>query len=388
MSAEPALSGVYPWEEPTGAILLDDLHKFLGRFVSYPSDHAHTAHTLWIVHTHLMQVWESTPRLAFLSPEPGSGKSRALEVTELLVPRPMPAVNVSVSYLYRSVSSEDGAPTILYDEVDTIFGAKTSSENEDVRGLLNAGHRRGAIVGRCIVRGKAVELEDFPVYAAVALAGLGDLPDTILTRSVIIRMRRRSPGEYVEPFRRRVHAEEGHQLRDRLSAWALEVEPFLVGVWPDMPETITDRDADVWEALLAAADAAGRDWPQRARVAAVTLVTASKASTPSLGVRLLADVQTIFGKEDEQLATEHILTQLHKMDEAPWGDLKGKPLDARGLARRLKPYDIGPATIRVHASTAKGYRRSDFLDAWSRYLSPFHKGNVTSVTSGTAEAQL
>ncbi len=71
-----------------GARLLDNIRHFLARFVAYPTDHALTAHTLWIAHAHLMDCWESTPRLAFLSPEPGSGKSRALEVTEPLVPQP------------------------------------------------------------------------------------------------------------------------------------------------------------------------------------------------------------------------------------------------------------------------------------------------------------
>jgi predicted ATPase len=63
-------------EIPDGARLLDDVHAFLGRFIRYPSDNAHVAHT---AHTHLMEAWDSTPRIAFLSPEPGSGKSRALE---------------------------------------------------------------------------------------------------------------------------------------------------------------------------------------------------------------------------------------------------------------------------------------------------------------------
>lgn len=384
MHGEPALAD--PWDAAvdTGAQLLNDIHSFVGRFVAYPSAETHVAHTLWVVHTHLMAAWESTPRLAFLSPEPGSGKSRALEVTELLVVRPVPAINVSASYLYRSISSEDGAPTILYDEVDTVFGPK-AGDHEDIRGLLNSGHRRGAIVGRCVVRGKAIELEHFPVYAAVAMAGLGDLPDTILTRSVIIKMRRRAPGEFVEPFRRRVHAEEGERLRDRLAEWAAEVEASVTGAWPDMPGTINDRDADIWEALLSVADAAGGDWPERARVSAVTLVTQSKESTPSLGVRLLEDLQGVFGDQDS-LPTEQILERLHAMDEAPWGDLRGRPLDARGLAKKLRPYGVKSTTIRILASTAKGYRRADLIDAWSRYLHPFPQGSVTSVTTGTSAA--
>src|SRR5215470_6390187 len=192
--------------------------QFTGKFIAYPSDEAHVAHVLWIVHTHLMEAWESTPRLAFLSPEPASGKTRALEISELLVPNPVEAINVTPAYLFRKVGADNAKPTILYDEIDTVFGPK-AKENEEIRGLLNAGHRRGAVAGRCVVRGKTVETEEIPAYCAVALAGLGDLPDTLLSRAVIVRMRRRGPNEVVEPYRRRVHADMGHVLRDKLAAW-------------------------------------------------------------------------------------------------------------------------------------------------------------------------
>jgi hypothetical protein len=140
--------------------------------------------------------WDSTPRLAFLSAEPGSGKTRALEITELLVPNPVQTVNVSPAYIFRKIGAESGAATILYDEIDTVFGPK-AKENEEIRGLLNAGHRRGAVAGRCVVYGNTVKTEELPAYAAVAVAGIGWLPDTLLTRSIIIRMRRRHAGEQV-----------------------------------------------------------------------------------------------------------------------------------------------------------------------------------------------
>jgi hypothetical protein len=126
------------------AQILDDIHDFLGRFVIYPSKEAHDAHVLWIAHTHIMEAWESTPRIAFLSPEPASGKSRALEVSDLLVPNAVEAINVSPAYLFRKVGGEDGPPTILFDEIDTVFGPK-AKENEEIRALLNAGHRKGAV---------------------------------------------------------------------------------------------------------------------------------------------------------------------------------------------------------------------------------------------------
>src|SRR2546423_1477229 len=136
-----------------GAAMLNQVYAFLGRFVAYPSDHARVAHALWCVHAHLMDRWESTPRLAFLSAEPASGKSRALEVTEDLVPRAVSTVNVSPAYLFRKVASEDGPPTVLFDEIDTVFGPK-AKDNEEIRGWLNAGHRRGGTAGRGVMRRK------------------------------------------------------------------------------------------------------------------------------------------------------------------------------------------------------------------------------------------
>ena len=116
------------------------------------------------------------------------------------MPNPVHAVNVTPAYLFRKVGdAESGLPTILYDEVDTLFGSKVQDTGE-VRGLLNAGHRRGAVAGRCVVVGQRVQTEEIPAYCAVALAGLGNLPDTIASRSILIEMRRRAPDELVEPF--------------------------------------------------------------------------------------------------------------------------------------------------------------------------------------------
>jgi len=361
-----------------GAALLDQVHAFIGRFVAYPSEYAHDAHTLWIAHTHAMDAWESTPRLAALSEEPASGKTRVLEVTEPLVPRPVEAVNVSPAYLFRKVGSEEGRPTILYDEIDTVFGPK-AKENEEIRGLLNAGHRKGAVAGRCVVIGKQVKTEEIPAYCAVALAGLRDLPDTIMTRAVVLRMRRRAPDEQVEAWRRRIHVLEGEEIKEQLALWAEGTLGSVIDTWPEMPNGVTDRDADVWEALIAVADVAGGTWPERARKAAVTLVREAKESSPSLGVRLLSDIRNVFG-DAEKLATDTILKKLHQIDEAPWGDMRGKPLGDIQLAKRLKGYDIKPKLVRIGADVSRGYAREDFYDAWKRYLPPLADKPATSIT--------
>ena len=342
------------------------VYAFLGRFISYPSLHARVAHSLWIPHTHLMDLWDSTPRLAFMSPERGSGKTRALEATECLVPRPVHSVNNSVAYVIRKIADEGGRPTVLYDEVDALFGNK-APDKADLLALLNAGHRKGATSGRCIVDGGRVRLEELPAYCALALAGLRDLPDTIASRSILIEMRRRAPDEAIEQFRHRIHRSQARPIYDDLAAWCAYTAQKIAGKYPDMPAEITDRDADCWEPLLAIADAAGGDWPERAREAAVYLVRRGHENIRTSGIELLEHILEAFG-EDDRLWTEKLLGHLTDRDESPWADIRGKPLTDRGLADRLRPYKIKSKQVRIGELNRQGYLAADFQDAWSRYL--------------------
>jgi hypothetical protein len=327
-----------PIPETDGARVLSDALTYQKRFVCYPSEHAAVAHALWVAHTHMMDAWESTPRLAFLSAEPTSGKTRSLEVSEPMVPNAASTVNASASYLFRKAGSDDGQPTVFFDEIDTIFGPK-ARDHEDIRGFINAGHRRGATYGRCIVHGTIVTTEDTPVYAAVAVAGLGWLPDTLLARSIIIRMRRRLRTETVEPYRRRDHAPQGKEIGRRLAGWASTVTEAAKGMRPEMPAGVEDRAADCWEPLLVVADLAGGEWPRLAREAAVAFVAASRNQTPpSLYLRLLGDVRTVFWKnlaavaqsQPKGLPTKTILEDLYALDDAPWSTLnKGESYTSR-----------------------------------------------------------
>lgn len=376
-----------------GAAVLDSVHEFIGRFVAYPSEDARVAHALWIAHTWLMDRWDSTPRIAFLSPEPGSGKSRALEVTEPLVPGAIQTVNASSAYLFRKVSDDEVPTTFLVDESDTIFTGPKAKEHEDLRGMINAGHRRGATAGRCVQVGRNHEPVEYPAYCAIALAGLNDLPETIMTRSVVVRMRRRAPNERIEPWRMRKNGAEAAPIARDLELWAATVP--AIESWPEMPDGVEDRNADVWEALIVVADLAGGDWPKRARSAAVAMVAASADRTLSLGILLLTDLRSIFG-DDDRLPTETVIEKLIALPESPWRDLprgdysSGKSIDARSLSSRLRNYGIKSKVIRIGARVIRGYERSDFVDTWSRYLpqtptleTPSPENSVTSVTPAT-----
>jgi hypothetical protein len=359
--------------------------------VAFPSKHAAVAVALWAAHTHLVHSFGSTPRLAVLSPEKECGKTRVLELLELVCAGAEMLSSASPAYLYRRVGTKGAGPvTLLLDEADAIWKrGKTDDTAEALRSIVNAGHRRGATAGRVEMNGQTATLVRFPVYAPAALAAIRDLPDTILSRAVVLHMRRRAPGQKVRPFRERTTRPEGETLREQLAAWAADVGKRVGDPWPEMPAGVEDRAADAWEPLLSVADLAGGDWPDLARSACVALVAGARDDAQTIGARLLADLRDVFAARDDALFgeagvlfTSDILKALTALEEAPWGGWHdGEGIKARDLAKLLKPYGVAPRQVRIGGTTAKGYHRAELADAWSRYApAPLSETSETSET--------
>jgi Protein of unknown function (DUF3631) len=364
---EDARSGTSQSDDLDGAAVLDEVRELLRRFVSFPTQAALIAVTLWTAHSHLIQTGDNTPRLALLSPEPGSGKTRTLEVLDLLVRAPLFTFSATPASIFRSLKKRQR--TILFDEADTIFrrGVKTDG-SEDLRALLNAGHRRGAKIPRCI--GPTYEVEEFPVFAAVVLSGLGDLPETLMSRSIVIRMRRRLESEKVDEFRSAEVAPVGADLQERLARWCELAEDRVGESRPKLPPGVADRQADVWEPLIAIADVAGGHWPEAARRACLELVRASASQGASLRLKLLEDIRGVWRDAEATLTTKELLRRLVELEESPWANLRNRELDARGLADRLRPLGVTSRKIKFGEMSLRGYRRSDFVEAFERYLPP------------------
>lgn len=381
--------------------LFDRVKDFLRRHLDC-EDRYLTAMTMWIAHTYVVGELDTTPRLAILSPEKRSGKTRVLECLSLMVPTPVNTVNVSPAYLFRKMAAGT-LPTILLDETDALFASAHPSEStEQLRGILNAGYRQGATVGRATVIGKTVAVEDFPVFAPVCLAGIGDLPDTITDRSVIIHMKRRRASTQVETFRQRTARRETDPLRTMLAAWGRAASERIALMqdedYPDLPNGIVDRDADVWEPLFIVADLIGGHWAPDLRETAIIMVQEKQKEPQSLGEKLLLDIRRVFDGDDmeggqtvDAMFKNVLLSRLSKIEGSPWGTLgkNDEGIDSRYLTRTLAKYGIGEngkaRSIRISGARDWGYQRSDFTDAWERYLpAPQSTESVTSVTSVTA----
>jgi hypothetical protein len=221
-------------------------------------------------------------------------------------------------------------------------------------------------------------LETFPVFCAKAFFGIGDfLPDTLVDRSIPIRLERRTREEPVERFRRREIEPESETLRDRLADWLEPQLDHLRGFHPELPEELDDRAQDSWEPLFAIADLAGGDWPDRARRSALKLFNPDQREDDSMTARLLADIHTVFeANGDERFKTGELIERLCEIEESPWGDWYGKSITAHGLSKLLKPHRIKTMPVWTEGKTVRGYKAEQFEEAWFRVLGVRRVTNV------------
>jgi len=212
------------------------------------------------------------------------------------------------------------------------------------------------------------EPRTFSTWAPVAIAAIGELPDTVIDRSVVIPMHRRRADETVDRFRLD-RVDELRVLARQCVRWSDDNAARIGAIDPACPTWMSDRAADNWRVLLAIAEAAGGEAPSRAAVAARKLTPAGGAA-PSVGTALLEDIKQIFEeKKAPRVTSADLVAALVTREERPWPEWRqGQALTVRGLARLLAPFGIGPKQWWENARPTRGYELKSFEDAFSRYL--------------------
>jgi hypothetical protein len=334
-----------------------------------------------------MECWDSTPRLGAVSALPGSGKTRLLEIIELFVVQPRLSASMSPAAMVRIIAKarkENRFITVLYDELDVAL-SKGEEGTADLRSALNAGYRRNGVFTRCINSG--ADTADFPCYAPLAYAGIAadKFPEALATRTIFIHMKPRAYDEPKEDFELDTHPDEALPICDLLIKWCEEHKGRMTGR-PQMP--VRDRAADIWKPLVLIADAAGGDWPQRARDAAVFLAGAAKVAAKSgSDGELLLHIREAFLEGDVALHSDELVRRLQNREESPWND-KHKPLTTYMLSTRLKRYDIKSKQMKLGGVNRNGYERAFFEDAWKRHVDPLSGPPATNSTASTASTKL
>jgi Protein of unknown function (DUF3631) len=360
-------------------LMLDELEAFLRRYVVV-SDAQAAALTLWVAHTHAIDATDTTPYLHITSAEAECGKSRVMELLELVVRGPLTtAGSMTVAVMYRAIDAR--SPTLLLDEADNVFADRT--QKAELLGVVNSGWRRGQYVLR-MAGPQHDRLADFSTFCAKAIAGLdAKLASTLASRCLRIEMRRRRADEPIAAFYVDEARAWSEPIRDDLAAWAEASVDALRAARPERLG-VRDRLEEGLRLLLAIGEAAGEEWSTRARTSLRELAEVSLGESETHRVQLLRDVRAVFGDRDE-LTTSDLLAGLFAIEESPWAewwadarpgeDQRPSKGAAMKLARTLKPFGVRPGRIGPEKARLRGYRLNAFADAFARYL-PAEVGQV------------
>jgi hypothetical protein len=355
-----------------GSAVLDEVESFVRRFWVAPDESSYVAFVLWAAHTHGMAAFTRTPRLALLGDEAGIGKTRGLDLLSLIAANA--EIELDPTGPAFAVKISAGDVTSLLDETDTIWGKSGGSSGamKTLRSVLNSGYRRGAKITRRSGR----ETFSIPVFGPVAFAGMGTLPDTLMSRSIVIRMRKRKSHEKIDSYMPKMHEPIGLALGKSLNEWAGTQLLAFANAWPEMPKGIEDRDSEICESLLIVADAAGGAWPRRARKALLDLLIGDKdRSGPTPAERVLRDLRAIWPvdlRKNELAArasTTELLIGLFGIETSPWASIWDVINASRELAALLAPKGISVTKVKVQTAEGpkplQGYKIEDFGLAWA-----------------------
>ena len=381
--------GVIPWSDPVdGLNTAAEVRALFNRYCILP-DGADVALTLWSIATYSIDQFRVFPKAYLSSPEKRCGKTTTLETISAVVDRALMASNLTAAVMFRAI--EAWRPTLLIDEADTfVYG-----DNDELRGIINSGHTRsGAYVLRVEeVGGERVPVK-FSTWTPQCMAGIKSPPETIRDRSVLITLRRKLPGESVTKLPLDLQ-DDTRTTRQKIRRWSDDHALAIRNQSPDVPVISNERAMDNWLPLLAIADVLGDDWPILAREAMRNLETTDDVDDDGIGPMILSDIREIFMVSGlDRITSQTLVDKLVDMEDRPWPEWRrGSPLTKNSLARLLKPFRIKSTDIRTPTSRTalKGYKRENFEDAFSRYLSPIPSATTrqSSVTAsfGNSEPQ-
>src|SRR5262249_28689979 len=233
---------VKPADDPVDAAqLFADIEARILRHVVMPKYLAFVV-TLWIGQSWIHEHATYSPILAPTSSEKECGKSTLMGVISFIVRRALTTVGVSAAALYRSI--DKWQPAFVIDEADDAF-----VDNPDLRQVINSGWTRGQGVVRCDP--DTHEPTKFSTFCPKAIALKGKrMPDTMLSRTIFIRLERRLGREPIHHFRHLDDADFA-QMRSRLARWAEDNGAALGLVEPPQPEGFINRAASNWQLMFA-----------------------------------------------------------------------------------------------------------------------------------------
>lgn len=365
--APEAIETIEAWPDPVnGDALAGEIRDRLRAHVIFASPADADCAALWLLGSYLMDTWRLWPRLLITSPTKACGKSTLLEVLDAMAHRGFIASNASPAAIFRAI--EAWQPTLLLDEADTWMKA-----NEELAGILNSGHtRRTARIIRVVESKGELMPVAFSTWCPIAIAGIGTQRDTLMSRSIIIGLRRKLNDETVERLPFDLHRQL-HRIRRQAARWAADNALRIGAMDAEPPACGNDRMQDNFTPLTRIAAALGGPWPDRMVTAYAAKAQVRDDDSEATNIMLLRDVWSLFESNPHQRtrSSSELVEHLLGMDDRPWPEYRhGRPLTASTIARMLRPFDIKSSNIRTGMSVVKGYHRDNVKAAFDRYAAP------------------
>lgn len=338
---------------------LDGIEGFISARAILP-DGASTAIALWCVATYGIGLFKIFPRLTIISPEKRCGKSTALDLVEAFSYKSLFTSNISAAGIFRLI--DEHQPTLIIDEADTF----ATGGNKEMTGIINSGHAKNrAHVSRCVGDSHKVQL--FSTWTPMALAAIGKLPSTIMDRSVVIPLRRKTTSETVLRIEPDLHSDAENVRRDLLK-WMIDNQQAIKSNVIEPPSLGNDRAVDNWLPLFTIANQASPEWLVKCEAA--YRVLNNYEEEPLLSTQLLSDIQGILAAHSSnKISSADLVTKLTEFKDKPWCEIRhGGAISQNVLASMLKIYNIKPSVIRCNSNTLRGYELDQFKDAFDRYL--------------------
>jgi len=366
------VSDVEEWPEAVqGNQLFSELKALYKQYAILPEG-ADTVLSFWTLGTYCFDAFRIYPMIGLTSPEKRCGKSTAMSLLKAFTNKSLLASCISPAAVYRV--AELCKPTLLIDEADTFM-----KDNDELRGIINAGHTKDtANIVKC--DGEQNKLKKFSTWTPKALAMIGDLPDTIKDRSIVISMRRKMPGETVTKIPLNA-AEEFIDMRRKCKRWAVDNFDRLTNYVPTLPDHNNDREIDNWTPLFSIAGVCEQKQDVLDAMRSILLTV----EDDSIKVVLLTDIKKIFDdKQYKEMHSEDLVNALIELDDRPWAEWKrGNPLTANSLARLLKPFKIRSRQLKIYGSNKNGYEYSAFKETFKCYIPPAPDQSSTPLQDNT-----
>jgi hypothetical protein len=372
-----------PHPDPVGEEVFDDIVRDLRRYLFISEENALIA-MFWVAHANVFNEFEHTPRLVITAPMKSCGKTALLSVLKAMTNRSLHGDNMTPACYFRLAAK--GETVFFLDEADQWFGKRT--KNRDLIAALNGGYQQWGRFYR--TTGDNHDPTAFQTHAAVALAGIKldqALPDTVLDRSILIRMKRATHGDLKERFRDRKHLPLFQRHGERLLRWCNDRHEQIKRCEPKIPDEVDGRVYNNWEPLISIAEVASNHWGSK-----LLEILLNQAEYPdeSVGTRLLRDIRRIWilrdpvknGIRPRDLAEELVrLTAIDGDLFRPWArfhankgyrEEQDTKIKSNDLPKLLTPYGLETKTIRNVVPVDgkvnyRGYLWDDLVGVQERY---------------------